>query len=420
MALNTIIKEQLKKIDYEDESSVVKAMNFVELLKKTIKKQKINAEVVIGGSLAKGTQIRENFDVDIFVKFDKAEKKNISDLLEKIIKGLKVKYERVHGSRDYFHIKKDLFYEIVPVLNVDNWKEAENVSDMSPLHVEYFVKKIKNKKTIRNEIRITKQFMKSARVYGAESYIRGFSGHVVDLLIINYGSFKNLVEKASKWKDRKIIDIEKHHVHPMMSLNQSKLQSPLVVVDPIQVDRNASAALSEENYKIFIKTCKLFLKKPSKKFFEEKPFSDVINEAKKKFGKKSKFIEMNLIPLNEKEDVAGSKVLKVKEFIEKELEKHEFKIYWRNWEFDKKKSTIIFAVDKKILPEIKINPGPEKDMGEHVKVFKKKYKNIIVKKGKLYAKVKRKYRTADKLIADICKGKYVKDKVRKIISVSKE
>lgn len=418
MTLNKVIKDELKKIDYEDENSVAKAMKFVDLLKKAIRKQKINADVVIGGSLAKGTQIRENFDVDIFVKFDKTEKKNISDLLEKIIKSLKVKYDRVHGSRDYFHVKKELFYEIVPVLNVDSWKDAENVSDMSPLHVEYFVKKSKNQKNIRNEIRITKKFMKSARVYGAESYIRGFSGHVVDILIMYHGSFQKLVEKASKWKERTIIDIEKHHKFPMMSLNQSKLQSPLVVVDPIQVDRNASAAVSEENYKIFIKTCKAFLKKPSKNFFEEKPFSEVIEDAKKKLEKKAKFHEINLIPLKEKEDVAGSKVLKIKEFLEKELEKQEFKVYWCDWEFNEKESIIAFAIDKKILSEIKINKGPAVDMKEHTKVFKKKYKSTYEEKGIIYAKVKRKYRNANELISDICKGKYVDDKVKKVVSMN--
>lgn len=53
-------------------------------------------------------------------------------------------------------------------------------------------------------------------------------------------------------------------------LNYSKKQSPLVLIDPIQPDRNAAAALSQEKYQKFIQVSKEYLKNPSDDFFEKK------------------------------------------------------------------------------------------------------------------------------------------------------
>jgi tRNA nucleotidyltransferase (CCA-adding enzyme) len=42
---------------------------------------------------------------------------------------------------------------------------------------------------------------------------------------------------------------------------------PLVVIDPTDPKRNVAAALSEENFIKFVKSCERFVKKPCEKFF---------------------------------------------------------------------------------------------------------------------------------------------------------
>lgn len=384
-------------------------------LNEALKTAGINAEAVLGGSIAKKTNLKDKYDIDIFVRFHDS-KKDISNQLEKAMKKLKEKYVRVHGSRDYFQIKKDYLYEIVPVLKVTNSAQAQNVSDMSPLHVQYFNKKAKNKPGIRDEIRITKRFMQAARVYGAESYIKGFSGHVTDLLIIHYGSFKELINKAKNWKEKKIIDIEKHHKFPMLSLNESKLQSPLIVVDPVQPQRNAAAALSEENYKKFISACRKFERKPSIEFFKTKPFKEIIQENNKK---DSDLYIFDIKPLKDKRDVSGEKVLKVKERIEKELGENDFEILWSDWDFSEENATIAISIKKGKLTETKEIEGPELSMKEHIKRFKDKYKKTKTKNGRLYSQIKRKYTQPDKLIEKIINSSYVKEKVKGIACANK-
>lgn len=220
----------------------------VSAINSDLKKSKIKAEAVVGGSFAKDTHLIGDHDCDIFVRFDykKYKETDLSELLEKILKQFKA--ERVHGSRDYFQFRKSLNYEVVPVLKINKASEAVNVTDASPLHVAWIRKYKKS-----DEIRLAKAFCKAYKIYGAESYIKGFSGHVLDILTVYYGDFIKLLKASQKWKDKTVIDIMKYHDDALFELNSSKLQSPLIVVDPIQKDRNAAAALSYEAVEMFKK-----------------------------------------------------------------------------------------------------------------------------------------------------------------------
>ncbi|PIN80881.1 CCA tRNA nucleotidyltransferase [Candidatus Woesearchaeota archaeon CG10_big_fil_rev_8_21_14_0_10_32_9] len=403
------ILEQVKKELRPDEKSSEKAREFVKLLNITLSNLKINAKAELGGSLAKGTHLKNKHDADIFVRFSKEYRgKNISEPLKKVLKKLKITFDEVHGSRDYYQVKKEVTYEIVPVMFVENYKDADNVVDMSPLHVKYFELKVKQNKKIRDEIRLTKQFMKVAKAYGAESYIQGFSGHVVDLLIINYGSFERLIKTASKWKHRTIIDIEKYHKFPEMSLNSSKILGPLIVVDPVQKNRNAAAAVSIECYTRFKKACKEFIKKPSLDAFRIKTLEEEFKLVVSK--KKEKICQILVKPLNGKRDVIGAKALKIKEYLDTSLKKNDFEILWTSWDFSEKETKMIWIINKQKLSDTIILEGPLLEMKSFVLEFKKKHKKTIIKKDRLYAEEKRKYYEPGALLKDLIKNKYVKEK----------
>src|SRR3989344_2754214 len=120
-----------------------------------------DAVVVLGGSAAKDTWLKESHDVDLFVKFNykKYNDKDISNLLENALKK-KFKIKKLHGSRNYFQIKKNnLVFEIVPILDIRKAVEAKNITDISPLHAKW-VKKFR----VEDEIRLTKAFAKAQNV----------------------------------------------------------------------------------------------------------------------------------------------------------------------------------------------------------------------------------------------------------------
>ena len=79
---------------------------------------------------------------------------------------------------------------------------------------QYVVQGIKNK-SILDEIKIAKAFCYANNCYGAESYVQGFSGYALELLVYYYGGFINFLRAVSKEKannkEKIVIDIEKNY-----------------------------------------------------------------------------------------------------------------------------------------------------------------------------------------------------------------
>jgi len=400
-----IVKLKGKELD----SVLTNIDTFKKTLIKRIKEEKIVADAVIGGSTAKGTVLKGDFDCDIFVRFDlKYKKDDISAILGRILK--KEKPERVHGSRDYFQLKKNgIEYEIIPVLKVNTPSQAENVTDMSPMHVKWIKSKLVKKPRLADQILLTKTFCKANGLYGAESFIGGFSGHVLDILIVKYGSFEKLLKASSKWKDKDVIDVEKHG--DVNKLNKSKLSS-LIIIDPVDNDRNAAAALKREKIILFKTVALKYLKKPDEKFFIKRRLS--MDDLKKKAKGKNLFL-FRAVPKKGKIDVIGSKLLKVFEHMAKQLEFNDFVIVEKGWDWDRETTARLWYILKKDkLDSDKIQMGPHQNQEKNAERFKKKHPKAYVKNKRLYAKVKREFTDVKTLFKTLLKSEYVKTRVRKI------
>lgn len=399
--MKDVLREALSSIapTAHDREVLTDVKKFLTKLQQELRSRRINAKPVLGGSFAKDTWLRGDYDVDVFVAFDLSHKNDpLSDLLEKALKPWKT--ERLHGSRDYFQIHGPINYEIIPVLAIKNVKHALNVTDFSPKHVAWVNSKGKK---LKNDIRLLKKFCKAHRVYGAESYIRGFSGHVVDILTIYYGGFQKVLKAATTWKDKTILDYNNTYKgKALFMLNTSKTQGPFVLIDPVQPDRNAAAALTKENFNAFIAAAKSFLKKPNIAAFTEKK-TDIAALIKKKVP------VVHITTLDDKEDIAGTKMVKAFEFIKHALT--DFGVRDAGWDWDKKKhATCWFVLAKKDLPATEQRIGPPKDMLKSCADFKKKYKNAKLAKGRMVATVKRPITNYKIAINEALKHPYLKDK----------
>jgi tRNA nucleotidyltransferase (CCA-adding enzyme) len=401
------VLEKVKSAIRPDSSVLSKIDSFIGILNSKFKSAELDAICVPGGSVAKGTFLKDDFDVDLFVKFDyRFRNEDISSMLEKILKEFKP--ERIHGSRDYFQLKRDgLNFEIVPVLDITDPEKSLNVTDMSPMHVDWVKRRLK--KGMEDDIRLAKRFCKSAGVYGAESYINGFSGHVIDILVIHHGSFLKLLEASKKWKPKVVIDAEKHfksNLEVLFALNQSKIQGPMIVIDPLLKTRNAASALSYEKFSVFRKAAADFLKRPSEDFFVDKH----VDEAGL-FKRYKGCIILDIKAKTGKTDVVGSKLLKAFEFISKGLTKKGFVIKESGWQWNKEFTAIFwFALKDNMLPAKRIVNGPPIDMEKASKEFKSIYKDAKPLKGRLVATVKEDVRDAKSNIELLCLAPYFKEK----------
>ena len=387
-----IFEEVLEKVKINSEEMEIinKSLEgFLKKFRENLRKSKINAEIFIGGSFAKKTMVKKrDYDIDIFLRFDqKYKEENLSKLTEKLLRGFK-DVLKVHGSRDYFIIKRNenLFIELIPVLKIKKLADSRNITDLSYSHVKYLNKKIKSEK-ILDEIRLAKAFCYANHCYGAESYIQGFSGYGLELLIYKYQSFLKLIKAISKTKDKLIIDIEKDYKNKpeiLMDLNSSKLESPIILIDPTYKQRNVLAALSQETLERFKKNCEKFLKNPSIKSFEiEKTNLEKI----KKFAKEKnyEFVLMEAKTNKQKGDIAGSKLLKFYRHLNYEIDKI-FEVKNKGFNYNWEQSARYFFVVKN-KKEILISGPFIKDL-KNLKKFKKKHKNYFIKSKRIYSKQK--------------------------------
>lgn len=398
------MKEVLRKALEKIKPSKEEEKEVKEIARQVLNKIRIkDVKPVLGGSGEKGTWLRGTHDIDIYVKFNpkKYENGEISKILKNFLKKAFKSIETLHGSRDYYRVyKNDYTIEIVPIMDIKNVKEAQNITDVSPFHAEWVKKHKKG-----DEIRLAKSFCRAQDCYGAESYIQGFSGYVLEILTIYYGGFEKLIKNVAEWKPKEHIDIEKHGV----KLNKAKTYSPLILIDPVQDDRNAAAALSREKYEKLIQAAKKFLQKPSSEMFEKKEIT--LEELKKKAtGKKLFLIEVK--PLRGKEDVVGAKLVKALEYLKKQLTLEDFKVYDCSWKWNKQ-ALFWLILDKEDLPEFKEHKGPKLEQKKHVENFRQKNKDyeIYEKNGRIYSKIPRVYMKPEQLIKKLVNDENFKSRV---------
>ena len=411
--IKAVLDEALEDIqpDKSYEKEIFAKLN--KIIKKINNNQK-NIKAILGGSGAKGTWLK-TFDADIFVLFDykkfKDKSDKLSDILEKILKKKFKNIIRLHGSRDYFQIKQNNFtFEIVPILKIRKAGQAKNITDVSPLHSKW----VNKHKKLINDMKLAKQFCQAQNLYGAESYIMGFSGYVCEILTAYYGSFLNLVKNAAKWDEKVVIDVQKYYKGKdvFKLVNTSKLVSPLIVIDPVQKDRNAAAALSKEKFESFKILCREILKKPSKDFFVKKSLNEVFLSIR---SQNNRLTEIKIRPLPGKADVVGSKLLKIFEFLNQQLGKNDFKTIKAIWEWNKKDDAVLyFLFDKKPLPKLMEIEGPPLKIKHHAEHFKNIHKKTFVKNNKIFALEKKRYTKPEDFLKKLIQNQFVRDRCKSV------
>lgn len=388
----------------EEKSVIQKNINsFIKELKRYIK----NGKIEVGGSFAKGTWLKGDHDIDLFVRFDgkKFKDKDISKILEKQLGNFKLK--KVHGSRIYFQIEKNnLIYEVVPVLDIKNTNNVINVMDVSPLHSKYVIKNT-NKK-LRDEIRLAKLFFKANLLYGAETHKKAFSGYAIEILTIHYKGLSNLMKAASKFNDSEIIDPKKHYKNKsdiLRLLNESK-KGPLILIDPVQKNRNITAVVSKANFDKLIKSARLYLKNKSEKFFIKKEIDPL---------KLKDYILIELHSIKEDKNTLGGKLSRSLEYIKSHLDREGFIVKNYDWKWNSK-VYFWFKLKNENLPLKKKHFGPKIEDKANLMKFKEKWKysKSGIENGRIYVFVPRRFSNAVDFIKYLLKDEYLKRIFKKV------
>ncbi len=365
-------------------------------------KEEFSLETHFAGSSSRKTCMKGDRDIDIFVLFseDTGRKELENHGLEvgkKVFEEFNGEYRIEYAEHPYTRGEINGHeVEIVPCYDVEKG-EIKSAVDRTPHHSRWIDENLSEEQ--RKDVVMLKVFLRAEEIYGSSLKTRGFSGYLSEVLIAEYGSFENLVEAASSWNETEIIDPEGHHERLPQELEEKFENDNLVVIDPVDPDRNVASVLSRENYSRFIYRCWRFRQNPGIHFFEEEEYEYTEFGLKQEIDKRAEFLVLEFENPEDVEDIVYPQMRKAMRRLEQVLGKQDFRIFESGFHIGDK--TRIFFEMERELPEIEEIKGPKVFHGEdHLAQFSGKYDNIFVKDDRLYAKVEREYTDAKNLLQD--------------------
>jgi tRNA nucleotidyltransferase (CCA-adding enzyme) len=372
--LNSVLLKALE-LSKPMQGEVKKISSVAKEVKKSIIKHASSTkikDVVLGGSYAKGTWLKGDVDIDIFVKMNSSVNEEEFELLGKQIglESLK-QYQPYLRYSDHPYVEaivQGIRVNIVPCYDVEKWNWI-SAADRSPFHTEYITKKLDEEK--RNQVRLLKKFLKSLGIYGAEIAKNGFSGYVTEVLILKYGSFQSTLEALSRVQEEKVII----SMDPIDEETTKKtFKHSVIILDPIDPKRNLGTAISLENFGKFVLAARTFLKEPSIEFFIRQERGGSVNDFSEIYS------NILVVSFNYRErspDVIWGQLKKSMNSISKQLTLGGFNVIRSICTTDERtEAAFIFLLESITLPSYMVKTGPKVSRKHDSSEFISKNNNV--------------------------------------------
>lgn len=379
-----------KKLEHEKTKVAKIAFN---LVRKQVAKYSQITGVEFGGSYVKGTWLPKKADVDIFIKFEKSTSdKKFVEISKKIGFDSMRKYKPYvrYSEHPYVEAKiKGTKVNVVPCYDVKRgqWQSS---ADRSPFHTKFMLESLTG--VMKNEVRLLKNFLSCNKIYGSEIAKQGISGYVTEVLILNYGSFQDVIKAIAKLKKEFVI-----------GKPTKKFDTSIIIIDPIDSNRNLGAAISNENLGKFILASRAFIKKPSISFFK-------IRHNQKIFKKNLE--NCVVIKFNYKQrspDIIWGQVKRAASSLAVQLEIEGFKILrYVGVTDEKNEACLIFLLQSLTIEENFLRDGPDYFFGVESETFiSKNSKNSMMWIGpnrKILSLQKRRQNNVKLFLKDLLKN----------------
>jgi tRNA nucleotidyltransferase (CCA-adding enzyme) len=254
------VAEGVTPDDGERERLQRAARTVIERARDAVADLSVDAEVMQVGSTARGTWTAGDRDVDVFVAFppDVARERLESYGLE-VGRAVLPEGHEEYAEHPYVAGEVDGYdVDLVPCYAVESATEMQSAVDRTPFHTQYLAARLDDEGA--GDVRVTKQFLKGIGVYGSDLRTRGFSGYLTELLVLEYGGFREFVTAAADWHPPERFDPEGHGVETF--------DDPLVVVDPTDPERNVAAVCSADSVARLQHYVRELLAEPREELFE--------------------------------------------------------------------------------------------------------------------------------------------------------
>ena len=410
------VLERIKPTERERKKLLTLSEKALKLCDTEAKKYK--GKAILAGSLTRDTWLKDKNEFDIFLVFPKSvneqklEKLGLS-IGKKVIKKLKGKWIIEYAQHPYVRGKvKGVQIDIVPCYKIKPGEKIISAVDRTPLHVAYLNKNFP--KEFSNDVRLLKQLCNANEIYGADAKTQGFSGYVCELLVLYYRGFLNLLKNVVNWKPGQIIDIENFYEKKDYRMLRKKFKNQvLILIDPIDKERNAGAAISAVSFFKLKKLAKEFLEKPREELFfpeEVQPISEgelIVKQMKRR----TELILVTFKPPKVVPDILWPQLRKFAERLENILKEYEFEVLRKDvYTNEKDLAVVLLEMQVSKLPSVDKRVGPSVFDLDDSERFINKYKNIaltgpFIEKNYWCVEVKRKFDNAREKLKDSLKEK---------------
>ncbi len=410
------ILEQIKPSKKEIEVTTVNVNILTERLKEIVPR---SVEIKVVGSIARGTNLKGDADIDIFMLFGK--KFNKEELTRMGLEYGKKLVDRKNG--EYYEIKYaehpyvkayfpniGLKADLVPASKIDSAENLATAVDRSPLHAEFINSRLSKRQ--KDEVRLLKYFLKAHSIYGAEVKVGGFSGYLCELLICQYGSFLNFFEVFSKIKLPSIL-MPASKGYSNDEAVAKRFDSRFVVIDPVDKERNVAAAVTEESLAKLVLLSRQFISNPDAKLFYGKGFSATTAKSQLASFIRDSGLETFLLVANVPEksaDILWPQLRKIGWQIEDYIERYGFESYLMiPWIDSKKGFILLLAPDYRL--KTRLMRGPDVFKTASTEAFLKKHRSATgfpIRDGSLHVLEKNLYRDIYATMRAVVSGKAMK------------
>ena len=336
----------------EDEEARLREVvrDLMSRLSERIAARGLDAKPILVGSVAKGTHLRET-EIDMFVAFppdlprEALEKEGLAlgDILERPVR----MFAEHPYSRGWYH---GFEVEIVPCYKITEATQRLSAVDRTPLHVDYVLGHLAEDQG--NEVRLLKAWAEGIGVYGAEAKIRGFSGYLCELLVLKHVTFRGVLDTATSWRAGLTIEFERPATRAF--------PEPLVVVDPVDGNRNVASAVSAEQMAAFAHAAREYLARPSERFFFPRPSKPkTVTQLRvllKTRGTRLVLVTMPAPDLTE--DVVYPQVRKAHRSVLDLLDREGFVVLHSASSVEGGEVVLVFEFETFELPKVQVHAGP--------------------------------------------------------------
>jgi tRNA nucleotidyltransferase (CCA-adding enzyme) len=363
-------------------------------VKDQAKEAPYHLDVKLVGSAAKDTYVFPP-DLDVFVLFpprvprSELEKRGLG-IGRRVLGG-----EERYAEHPYIHGKLRGFkVDIVPCYAIDDPRELQSAVDRTPFHTDYVISHLKPEQ--HDQVRLLKQFMKGIGTYSAEAKVQGFSGYLVELLILRYGDFQGVLEASRDWGEGLALSIAEGAGR--------RFASPMTFYDPVDPERNVASALSLQNMAVFIRASREFLAKPDIRFFFPRPHSVwTRSRVSKEMGRRgTRLIAVQLARPDLTDDNLYPQARKTLDGMQSTLEAAGFIVLDRCSQIRAGKIDLIMELQTDRLPRTVRHLGPPVTSQHCAKFLEKWNEGSVVRpyieNGRWVAIIRRPYRDAKDLL----------------------